>query len=203
MPRRADATAAQDDGPALHAFPTRAKRTTVRRRLPSLSLYSGMSAGDLFAEFSSRRSAQRRGTETHALYESVEWVDPSDPKSDIERQILANGWTDAFVKGGDAVALWRERSYELLVGGKWESGQFDRVVFRGEGAARCAVIYDFKTNALRCEETPAEFTNRMGETYAGQMSAYRAAVSSLSGIPQERVRSVLLLSATGGMYECL
>jgi hypothetical protein len=28
-------------------------------------------------------------------------------------------------------------------------------------------------------------------------------VSSLAGIPQERVRSVLLLSATGGMHECL
>ena len=107
------------------------------------------------------------------------------------------------MKGDDAAALWRERSYELLVGGKWESGQFDRVVFRGEGAARRAVIYDFKTNAKRREETSEEFARRMGETYAGQMSAYRAAVSSLAGIPQERVRSVLLLSATGGMHECL
>ena len=203
VPRRADDTAAQDDGPARLAHPPRAKRTSVRRRLPSLSLHSGMSAGDLFADFSSRRSAQRRGTETHALYEAVEWVDPADPKNDIERQVLGNGWTDAFVKGDDAAALWRERSYELLVGGKWESGQFDRVVFRGEGAARRAVIYDFKTNAKRREETSEEFARRMGETYAGQMSAYRAAVSSLAGIPQERVRSVLLLSATGGMHECL
>ena len=189
--------------PSVAAFSPRTKRTAFRRRLPSLSLHSGMSAGDLFEAFSSRRSAQRRGTEKHALYESVEWVDPSDPKSDVEREILANGWTDAFVKGGDAAALWRERSYELLVCGKWESGQFDRVVFRGEGADRRAVVYDFKTNAKRREETTEEFAKRMGETYSGQMSAYRAAVSSLAGIPQERVRSVLLLSATGGMHECL
>ena len=59
------------------------------------------------------------------------------------------------------------------------------------------------TNAKRREETSEEFARRMGETYAGQMSAYRAAVSSLAGIPQERVRSVLLLSATSGMHECL
>ena len=37
----------------------------------------------------------------------------------------------------------------------------------------------------------------MAEAYGGQMAAYRAAVSSLTGIPLERVRAVLLLAATG------
>ena len=139
----------------------------------------------------------KAGTEAHARYEAVEWIDPAAPKDDLERRILECGWDEAFVKGGDAVALWRERSYELLVGGKWESGTLDRVVFRGEGAARSACVYDFKTNAKRRDEPDADFERRMAEAYGGQMAAYRAAVSSLTGIPRERVRAVLLLSATG------
>ena len=176
---------------------SRGKRESVRRRLPSLAFRSGMSAGELFTDGSARQAARQRGTDVHAQLEAIEWIDPSAPKSDLERQILANGWTDAFVKGDDAAALWRERSYERLVGAEWESGQFDRVVFRGEGAARRATVYDFKTNMPHRGETKEEFAARMREAYAGQMSAYRAAVASLAGLPLERVSTVLLLVSTG------
>jgi ATP-dependent exoDNAse (exonuclease V) beta subunit len=175
----------------------RGKRESVRRRLPSLAFRSGMSAGELFTDGSARQAARQRGTDVHAQLEAIEWIDPSAPKGDLERQILANGWTDAFVKGDDAAALWRERSYERLVGAEWESGQFDRVVFRGEGAARRAIVYDFKTNMPRRGETKEEFAARMREAYTGQMSAYRAAVASLAGLPIERVSTVLLLVSTG------
>ncbi len=184
------------DKPAPVPF-HRAKRTAVRRRLPSLSLRSGMSAGELFADAAARRAALRRGTDVHAMFESVEWVDPAAPGDDTERRILENGWTDAFVRGPDVTALWRERGYELLVGSEWTSGQFDRVVFAGEGEGRRATIYDFKTNAVGKGETREEFARRMGAAYAGQMAAYRSAVASLAGLPPERVRSVLLLTSTG------
>lgn len=179
----------------------RAKRESVRRRLPSLAFRAGMSAGELFADGAARKSALERGTDVHAQLEAIEWIDPSSPKDDLERQILANGWTDAFVKGDAAVALWRERSYERLVGAEWESGQFDRVVFRGEGAARRATVYDFKTNALRRGESREEFAARMRAAYAGQMASYLAAVSSLAGLPADRVKTVLLLLATGDAVE--
>ncbi len=175
----------------------RGKRESVRRRLPSLAFRSGMSAGELFADGSARQAARQRGTDVHAQLEAIEWIDPSAPKSDLERQVLANGWTDAFVKGEDATALWRERGYERLVGAEWESGQFDRVVFRGEGAARRACVYDFKTNAPRRGETADEFAARMREAYSGQMASYRAAVASLAGLPPGRVSAVLLLVSTG------
>ncbi len=179
----------------------RAKRESVRRRLPSLAFRAGMSAGELFADGAARKSALERGTDMHARFEAVEWVDPAAPRDDLERQILENGWTDAFVKGDAAVALWRERSYERLVGAEWESGQFDRVVFRGEGGARRATVYDFKTNALRRGESREEFAARMRAAYAGQMASYRAAVSSLAGLPADRVKTVLLLLATGDAVE--
>ncbi len=189
MPPRKEQKAAAADGPR---DVRRGKRTSVKRRLPSLALRSGMSAGELFADFGSRRAAMKRGTETHERLQRVEWVDPAAPKDDVEKMVLERGWHDAFVKGDDAVALWRERSYELLVGGRWESGQFDRVVFRGEGAARRATVYDFKTNRMRPKETQEEFEKRMQEAYAGQMAAYRAAVSALTGLSPERVSAKLL-----------
>ena len=175
----------------------RGPRTSVRRKLPSSLFHSGMSAGELFADFRSREAAMRRGTDVHAQLEAIEWIDPAAPKGELERRVLDSGWTDAFVKGDDAVALWRERGYELLVGGEWQSGQLDRVVFRGEGAERFATIYDFKTNEMRRGETDCDFAARMREAYAGQMSDYRAAVSRLAGIAPERVRTVLLLIANG------
>jgi len=180
----------------------RKTRESIRRRLPSLAFHAGMSAGDLFAERSGRQAAQQKGIDLHAQFEAVEWIDPAAPKDDIERQILANGWTEAFVKGADVVALWRERSYERLVGTEWESGQFDRVVFRGEGDARRATIYDFKTNALRRGETNEIFAERMRTTYAGQMAAYRSAVASLADLPPSRVEAVLLLVVTGEAVRC-
>ena len=178
-------------------MPARAKRERVRRRLPSLAFRAGMAAGELFADISARQAALRRGTDVHAQLEAIGWVDPAAPKDELERQILANGWTGAFVKGNDAAALWRERSYERLVGSEWESGQFDRVVFRGEGAARRAVVYDFKTNRPARGESADAFAARMREAYLGQMTAYRAAVASLAGLPLERVGAELLLVETG------
>ena len=189
-----------DGQPAsAHPLPVfrRGQRASVRRRLPSLSFHSGMSAGELFADSGSREAAKRRGTDVHAQFEAIEWIDPAAPKDEFERKILANGWTDAFVKGTDAVALWRERGYELLVGSEWQSGQLDRVVFRGEGDGRSATVYDFKTNAMHRGETEDGFAARMRDAYAGQMSAYRAAVSRLAGIAPGCVRTVLLLVSTG------
>ena len=174
----------------------RAKRENVRRRLPSSVLHSGMSAGDLFADRSVRLVAQQRGTDIHAQFEAIEWIDPAAPRSDIERQILASGWTDVFVKGEDVVTLWRERPYELVVEGVWQSGQFDRVVFTEKDGERRAAICDFKTNRMLGGETPERFAARMRETYAGQMRAYQTALSALTGIPPARITLQLLLTET-------
>ena len=71
-------------------------------------------------------------------------------------------------------------------------GQFDRVVFTGEGAQRRAMIYDFKTNAMREGETQSAYEDRLRESYMPQMAAYRRAVHMLAGIPPERISAHLL-----------
>ena len=170
--------------------PERGARERIRRRIPSKSFHSGMRAGELFRPAGAREAAKARGTARHADFEKVEFLGAAT--NDFER---------AFLKPAGFVELWRERAFEILVDGQWTSGQFDRVVFTDEGDGRRAVIYDFKTNAKRTEESAEAFAWRMTETYAGQMSAYRKALVELTGIEAERVSTVLLLTETAAAVD--
>ena len=161
----------------------RGKRRVVKRRLPSKGFRDGQSAGELFAPAGARKAAIERGIAAHAAYERIEWIEPSAAKTAFER---------ALTKPADFAALWRERPFEVLADGVWTSGRFDRVVFAGGKA----VIYDFKTNARGPKESEGDFARRMAETYAGQMRTYRKALMALTGLAEENVSAVLLLSAT-------
>ena len=108
-----------------------------------------------------------------------------------------NDFERAFVRPEGFVALWREKSFEVFAGGAWTSGRFDRVVFWREGGEVRAVVYDFKTNRPARGEGADAFAARMRIAYSGQMRAYCAAVTALSGIPPGRVEARLCLSETG------
>lgn len=173
---------------------------TVERLSPSSSGHRDFAvpASYLFSE--SAGEAAKKGVEIHGQYETVEWAD--------EETLIAlpQAFHVAFVKPGQEATLWREKSYEIYREGngkgEWETGQFDRVVFTGEGDEREAVIYDFKTNALKSGESTEAFEQRMSRTYSPQMSAYRAALATLTGLSPKRIRSVLLLESTGTAVEC-
>jgi ATP-dependent exoDNAse (exonuclease V) beta subunit len=173
---------------------------SIERVSPSSSGHRDFAvpASYLFSE--SAGEAAKKGVEIHGQYEAVEWAD------DKTLAALPQAFHVAFVKPGPKATLWREKSYEIYreASGKdeWETGQFDRVVFTGEGEEREAVIYDFKTNALRSGESTEAFERRMCRTYAPQMNAYRAALGTLTGLPRKRIRSVLLLESTGTAVEC-
>lgn len=173
---------------------------TVERLSPSSSGHRNFAvpASYLFSE--SAGEAAKKGVEIHGQYEAVEWADEETLAS------LPKAFHVAFMKPRLKATLWREKSYEIYReasgNGLWETGQFDRVVFTGEGDEREAVIYDFKTNALRSGESTEAFEQRMSRTYSPQMSAYRAALATLTGLPPKRIRSVLLLESTGTAVEC-
>ena len=171
--------------------PVRSERRSVRKSRPGESFYSGLGGDILFdADFG---GAARRGAEAHERYERIEWLDPAAAKNGFER---------ALVKPDAEVTLWREKPYELFVDGRWESGRFDRVVFSGKDGGRSAVIYDFKTNARRRNETPEDFAERMKTVYRAQMAAYKSALSHLvADIPPDRIKTVLLLESTGMAVE--
>ena len=94
----------------LQPVHSRAKRTAVRKRLPSKGFVAGQSAGELFAPKGNRKSAMDRGTEIHSQYEQLEWFEGAEKP-------------EGFVE------LWRERPFEVFDDGEWISGRFDRVVF--------------------------------------------------------------------------
>ena len=173
---------------------------TIERVSPSSSGHRDFaaSASELFSE--NAGEAAKRGVEIHGQYEAIEWAD------DQELANLPPAFHVAFAKPSPKATVWREKSYEIYrqAGdkGEWETGQFDRVVFTGEGAAREAVIYDFKTNAQKTDESAEAFEQRMCRTYAPQMNAYRAAIGALTGLPANRIRTVLLLQSTESAVEC-
>lgn len=180
----------EERAPILDGRPSvvRGRRRILVRSRPSESYYSGLRGDILFED--NFGLAAKRGVEAHARYEQIEWLDPAAARTAFDR---------ALVKPSDNAVLWRERRYELMVDGKWETGQFDRVVFTLEGDRREAVIYDFKTNALREGEMPETFVERMRQTYSPQMAAYRRALAALTCIGE--IRTVLLLAATGDAVE--
>ncbi len=168
--------------------PARTARRRLARRMPSKDFHTGMRAGDLFVSQAGRVAALKRGTEAHAGFAQIEWLEPSAAHTDLER---------ALVRPADAIDLWRERPYELCRDGVWESGQFDRVVFTQDAGAVFATIDDFKTNAPRPGETEADFEARLRTAYAGQLADYARALAALTGLPPARIRTRLLLVATG------
>lgn len=181
-------------------FAETGKRQLVERVSPSGAGHEagaflrGRSAAVLFDR--DYGSGAAHGVEVHAEYERIEWAD-----GDVLDKLPA-AFRIAFVKPSADAEVWRERNYELFADGRWETGQFDRVVFTGVGDDRRAVIYDFKTNAKRPRESDEGFAARMCDSYAQQMASYRAALSALTGISPAKIKSVLLLVSTGAAQAC-
>ena len=201
----------KDDGTVKSAsgnpWPRVPAETPIEHVTPSTLLHgTGTDAGfpaDLpFAE--NAGAAAGKGVDEHAEFAKIEWIAPAAPEGDRERKILEWGgaWSEAFRKTPGAT-VWRETGYEVFSseGSFWETGQFDRVVFRGSGPDRTAEIYDFKTNAKRTGESVGDFERRMASTYGMQMNAYRRAVAVLCDLPYSRISATLLLSATGTAVE--
>ena len=170
-------------------WPTCALTRAVMRSAPSGAPWGeGLKAGSLLA--TQRASASSRGQCAHEKMAAIEWRTPEN-ESDIPV-----GLRSVFERPSSDATVWRERGYELLVKDHWETGQIDRVVFKGVGNQREATIYDFKTNRPRKDESSDDFEKRLVATYAGQMRAYRRAVHYLTGLAENRIQACLVLIAT-------
>jgi len=90
--------------------------------------------------------------------------------------------------------LWCERRFEAVIGGQWVTGVFDRVIVdcAENGEPLRAEVYDFKTD---------EDTAGAAERHAPQLALYRAAAAQLTGLPEEAVRSFLVLTKTQELVE--
>ncbi|MEI7899863.1 MAG: UvrD-helicase domain-containing protein [bacterium] len=177
----------------------RLKRRVIRRMTPSSAAYHGRVASELFSARDDL--ASQHGTRLHDALSKIAWLDETTPqpadilKTDLDLTVVS-AFRDALAQPPHMIDLWRERSFELVTDDQWLSGTFDRVVFFEAKGQRRAEIYDYKSNRRRDGESEAAFAQRMRDTYEGQMTAYRHALSRLSGLDETAIRCVLLLTAT-------
>jgi ATP-dependent exoDNAse (exonuclease V) beta subunit len=86
--------------------------------------------------------------------------------------------------------VWREQKAALQHEGKMIDAVFDRVhIIPG----KAAVIIDYKTNT--CSEA------ELKELYEGQMNLYRKSISKLCGLPENKVRCILIHVRNGSLVE--
>ncbi len=137
-------------------------------------------------------AARHLGTEVHELLAQVEWLgnEPDYTGATAEgaklvREFLASDRALVMKKPGENFTLWRERAFDVEVGGRAVSGVFDRVhIELGEdGQVASAQIYDFKTDKGNVD---------LSERYNDQLDAYRQAVALLLGISANKVESKAL-----------
>ncbi len=189
---------AVETAPPLPAL-ARAKRRALRRVTPSSTVCYGRAASELFSPRDGL--ALERGTRLHDALSRIEWLaedgsqPPFIPPGELDLTV-ASPLRSALTRPPHAIDLWRERTFELIVDSEWVSGTFDRVVFTEDQGRRRAEIFDFKTNRPRSGEAESDFSRRLSETYAPQMSGYRRALACLSGLPPSDIACTLLLTET-------
>lgn len=164
-----------------------------------------------------RDRATDLGTEVHELFEEIEWLEDDaavqaflleikEKASAIAfehvRKVLENKDTRAlFAKAEGASVVWREQTFSLLLEGEPVNGTFDRVVLKQDASGRwlSAEIIDYKTD--RDIKNDADF--EVGaERHRKQLEFYRKALSSLTGLPAEKI-SLRLVFTSGPSSICL
>lgn len=144
---------------------------------------------------SGSNEGRRFGTEVHAAFEAVGWLDegslpafPARIQATMEAVLAVPEVAALFTKAGRQVSLFREQRMEAVMDGKWISGVIDRlhVHHDASGDAGLVEIIDFKTDRV---ETAEDLKKR----YGGQMDAYEKAMSLI--YPGAEVKSVLVSTA--------
>ncbi|MCX5998010.1 MAG: PD-(D/E)XK nuclease family protein [Chloroflexi bacterium] len=156
------------------------------------------------------------GTAVHELMERVSWID------EVDVEELVRQWSQTTTLGGDLrseatqrfrraiaapeirqalsrptgnVVLWREKRFEVVMGDRWVSGSFDRVVtIRDEmGRPERATVLDFKSDHVTGERETAA----AAEQYRTQMMLYRSALSRMIGLDPTGIRLSVVFVNSG------
>ncbi len=185
-----------------------AARTT--RPEPRALRPSGHSDTRLPARALFRAEADRAdfGSRIHKTLQRLAWLDSSAPASsaldlrDAPPEIAATirallsspPIRSLLTLPSNPCDLWRETPFELVLGDRWISGQFDRVHLHRDAAGRPlrAEIIDFKTDRIASPESLAAATAR----HRPQLATYREALARLVGLPETAITAHLVFTTT-------
>ena len=195
-----------------------AKRPSGKRRLtqvrPSDHDWFDPRAWTLFS--ADRRERLETGSAIHELLSRVDWLDQTNVEAvqrdwlsetpydesiaraavaHFARTVVSPGLRSVFQRPSRTAEARNEWRFDIVVGDRWLTGIFDRVVLETDSAGRTvsATIYDYKTDSIDSKATQASLTRH----YSRQLLIYRDALSTLIRIPHERIRMVLVYTDIG------
>lgn len=177
----------------------------VKRRIPLRakrpSEVSGGGNGLFFK--SASQEAKEAGVAVHEALRRVRWRETAaadlrasglDPNAGAEalRCAMAPGLTDFFTAPESGAEVWRERSFDVVLDGELHSGIFDRVLVIRDpaGAVERAVLVEFKSGVAASSVADA------ARLHGRQVAVYRRALARLLGLTEEKIRAVLVFTAT-------
>ncbi len=170
--------------------------------------------GELFGP--DRAGAADFGTQVHAIFESVEWWEGAQAGTWTEARrnegvaedvlqealrCLQNAKLAAvFTRPTGKVDVWRERPFEVVLGGEWLTGVLDRVMVERDAVGRAvkAWIIDYKTDRANGDRDAMALA---GDRHAGQLNHYRRVVAVLTGLSLKAIRCTLVLTETCATVE--
>ncbi|MBM4444320.1 MAG: hypothetical protein FJ020_03315 [Chloroflexi bacterium] len=198
------------------------RRPSHRRRLvhvqPSRSADIERKAGWLFAP--EAKDSLDLGTAIHELFRRVSWLGEMDTDEMVRQWSKTTALTEelrgrveglfrravalpeilqALSKPRGNVWLWQEKDFETVLGNRWVSGTFDRVVTeRNEaGIPLRATILDFKSDEVADGADPAA----LAERYRPQMVLYRDALSQILRLKPTRIQLRLVFVQPGKVID--
>lgn len=137
----------------------------------------------------------RFGTEVHAAFEKIEWIDEETPDFPVSSAgelaadlVKTSALKELFERKSRAIECLREQPIDALVDGKWLSGVIDRLHLHrsAAGAVTKVEVIDFKTDAVAAMD-------ELAEKYSSQMVAYREVMQR--AYPDALVECILLSTA--------
>lgn len=173
----------------------------LARKTPSSEKASGSKGASGAALDSSGGMAF--GTALHEAFEKIAWLDdgpPELPKEESVRKLIEASFAASeirrlFTRAGRDIVLLREQPFDTIADGVWTSGVIDRLhLHREKGRVVSAEVLDFKTDTVASGD-------ELVERYAGQMRAYRQAVSAAAGIAPETIRCLLVSTKLAAIVE--
>ncbi len=177
-------TRRQKESPAL---PTLVASVTRRERvMPSAAKKIAAVQVTHFA------SGMPFGSEVHAAFEQVGWVDecspdlPSSEAGGLVAELLEiPSLRQHFTRHGERIELFREQAVDAVLAGQWLSGIIDRLHLYRDAAGKVnrVQVIDFKTDGV------AE-VSELVDRYAAQMSGYRDVMAS--AYPAAQIECLLL-----------
>lgn len=202
---------APEEEPPLALPQFEADRFRPRRRTPSSSEEYTVPAAQIFHPSGS--NAREFGTLVHSMFEELEWY------SSNSMETLARNWRDQTITNTEQIEtalaevancfeetevqrlmsrpdgnseLWREKSFEILIGNEWLSGTFDRVVIEKshDGIPEKARIIDFKTDRI----SESKEMESACEKYRSQLETYREVLKKMLLLPDESIELTLIFT---------